>query len=104
MFKAKNLPDPNANMQYSDMSISLAASWFSANPVHCLRSKLIHKHSPPCSFAYSGKEHLLNYNPHIGCYFRDEPADTEDYDSFLDWKALGQAFSGKRGAGEKAAK
>eukprot|EP00439_Symbiodinium_sp_Y106_P015545 s6621_g2.t1 len=33
-------------------------TWFSANPVHCLRSKYIHGHSPPCSFFVPGQEQM----------------------------------------------
>jgi len=101
MFMPTNLPDPHAEMQYPAISEKLACNWFTANPVHCLRSKLIHKHSPPCSFMYSGKEHLLNYNKAIGCHFKDQAADYEDYDSVVDWKALKQLFSGKSQAGVK---
>merc|ERR1740121_3367814 len=30
-------------------------SWFSCNPVHCLRSKYLHKFEPPCMYACRGK-------------------------------------------------
>jgi hypothetical protein len=54
-------------------------TWFSVNPVHCLRSKYIHKHSPYCRWASAGKEHLLEANDAIGCHFHDTKADNEDY-------------------------
>jgi hypothetical protein len=55
-------------------------TWFSSNPVHCLRSKYIHKHSPPCLLAYWGKEHLLSENDKIGCHFVRKAAQVESYD------------------------
>lgn len=48
-----------------------ACTWFTANPVHCLRSKYIHKDSPSCCYYMQGKEHLIRANPDIGVYFED---------------------------------
>merc|ERR1719401_2872494 len=54
-------------------------TWFSNNPVHCLRSQYVHGDKPFCRYAAVGKEHLLEVNQDIGCFFSDEPAKTEDY-------------------------
>ena len=56
---------------YQDCSKRIACSWFSANPVYCLRSQYIYKHSPPCLFCIPGKEHLIEVNEDIGLYFND---------------------------------
>ena len=37
-------------------------NWFSANSVHCLRSKYIHHHDPPCSFFTPGQEPIKRIN------------------------------------------
>ena len=56
---------------YQDCSKRIACSWFSANPVYCLRSQYIYQHSPPCLFCIPGKEHLIEVNEDIGLYFND---------------------------------
>lgn len=38
------------NMSYKDTETSVAATWFTANPVHCLRSRLIYGHQSPVSY------------------------------------------------------
>merc|ERR1719231_175342 len=54
---------------YAACQETCPASWFSTNPVHCLRSKYLHKHSPPCHYYHPGKEHLLEVNEKIGCFY-----------------------------------
>jgi len=54
---------------YADVAASRPCSWFSANPVHCLRSRYIRNHSPACTYLLNGMEHLLDKNEKIGCYF-----------------------------------
>jgi len=44
---------------YADVAASRPCSWFSANPVHCLRSRYIRNHSPACTYLLNGMEHLL---------------------------------------------
>lgn len=52
---------------YQTTACRRPCSWFSANPVHCLRSKYMHRHSPPCYFFSPGKEHLLQASLlHVG--------------------------------------
>jgi len=58
-------------------------TWFSANPIHCLRSQLLHKDEPHCRLAMWGKEHYLEVNPEIGCHFLDQAAATEVYSNDL---------------------
>ena len=52
----------------------IACSWFTANPIYCLRSQYIYQHNPPCVFCIPGKEHLIETNEEIGLYFNDCPA------------------------------
>lgn len=73
-------PDKEPSTQaYETCSRRLASSFFSTNPVHCLRSSYVYGHSPPCDFRVRGKEHLLRPNPKIGCYFQDTWAHGEHY-------------------------
>ncbi|CAE7633844.1 DIMT1, partial [Symbiodinium pilosum] len=62
---------------YKECSQRLACSWFTANPVYCLRSQYVYKHSPPCTYYLPGKEHLIEKNEEIGLYFQDCPAKEE---------------------------
>jgi hypothetical protein len=57
---------------YEVVAKETACSWFNANPVHCLRSKYVYRHDPPCELWISGKEHMLQPNPAISCYFDDQ--------------------------------
>eukprot|EP00930_Biecheleria_cincta_P039022 TRINITY_DN26834_c0_g1_i1.p1 TRINITY_DN26834_c0_g1~~TRINITY_DN26834_c0_g1_i1.p1 ORF type:complete len:1005 (+),score=127.81 TRINITY_DN26834_c0_g1_i1:124-3138(+) len=56
---------------YPSVAARLPGSWFNSNPVHCLRSKYIHNHHPPCYYHIQGKEHALKVNPEIHCYFEE---------------------------------
>ena len=49
---------------YKDCSKRIPCSWFTANPVFCLRSQYIYKHSPPCTFCLPGKEHTPGVEAH----------------------------------------
>lgn len=79
---------------YKDMNEKFACSWFTANPVHCLRSRHIYQHEPPCGFYVSGQEHLLALNPTIGCHFHDKSADVEDYGDMGVMKSIGELRAG----------
>jgi hypothetical protein len=56
--------------EYADSATEKAATWFSCNPVHCLRSKYIYEHQPPQGFFVAGKEHLMQANPDIGSHYQ----------------------------------
>jgi len=60
-----------SKLSYPDVAKLKPLTWFSANPVHCLRSKYIHKHNPPNIHCTYGKEHLQKANEEIGAYFED---------------------------------
>jgi len=69
----------NAGQVFESVAREEARTWFSVNPVHCLRSKFIHKHKKYCRYAYWGKEHLLERNDALGCFFEDDEAEAEDF-------------------------
>jgi len=77
--KAPPEDDPCKDVTFKDVAENVPCSWFTTNPVHCLRSQFLYKHNPPCRFWFSGKEHTLERNERIGCYFHDSIADTEDF-------------------------
>jgi hypothetical protein len=68
------------NMTFDQVATDEAFTWFSSNPVHCLRSKFVHKDAPYCRYVSPGKEHLLEQNTKINCYFTDKEAEVEDFD------------------------
>lgn len=69
MFKLEKGDDPEAGKTYREVATGNPSTWFSTNKIHCLRSKLKHKHEPACSFMRLGKEKHIRANPSIGCYF-----------------------------------
>jgi len=77
--ESKDLQGDDDKRTYETVAQTEARTWFSSNPVHCLRSKYIHKHQPYCRYAHWGKEHLLEVNEDIGCYFHSEKAFEEDF-------------------------
>jgi len=75
----KEVPSQHPNVTYATIAKIDAHTWFALNPVHCLRSQYVYQHKPFCRYACIGKEHLLEVNESIGCYFKDDAADTEEY-------------------------
>mmetsp|Transcript_163213 Transcript_163213/g.518641 ORF Transcript_163213/g.518641 Transcript_163213/m.518641 type:complete len:948 (-) Transcript_163213:99-2942(-) len=69
--KAQPEEDPAKDETFTTLSSRMPCSWFTANPVHCLRSKHKYKHSPPCSFFVVGKEQYMKTNEKIGCHFEE---------------------------------
>jgi len=59
---------------YAEAAKWTAETWFSVNPVHCLRSKYVWGHEPAQVFHVTGKEHLLRANMEIGSFFEDKEA------------------------------
>eukprot|EP00439_Symbiodinium_sp_Y106_P084891 s12_g26.t3 len=56
---------------YAELARTTPCTWFTANPVHCLRSEYLKRHDPPCRFYVPGREHLLRANPEANCHFED---------------------------------
>jgi len=83
LFQAELEPSPDANQPFEECAERYPCSWFSANPIHCLRSKYVHEDKPPCSYYMLGKEHLQEINKSINCYFQDEAPEEECYDQSL---------------------
>jgi len=75
----KELEDENEGMTFESAAKDEARTWFASNPVHCLRSELIHGDKPHCRLTSWGKEHFLEVNAKIGCHFTDDAAEEEDY-------------------------
>jgi hypothetical protein len=69
--------DGEEEVSFADIAKNKACTWFTANPIHCLRSKHFHKHSPAMQYFFLGKEHHMKVNKEIGCFFEeDAPVDT----------------------------
>jgi len=68
-----------ARSKYQDVASIIPCSWFSASPMHCLRSHYIHKHSPPQLLCVAGNEHLLRKNASIAAYFEGKEAACEEF-------------------------
>lgn len=67
---------------FSEVASSEPCSWFSANPIHCLRSKYVFNHSPPCTYYIPGLENKLEVNESIGCFFKVKKDVVEDAHSY----------------------
>merc|ERR1719277_2983788 len=70
--------DASAEKTFAAHAAEVPGNWFNTNPVNCLRSKHIYNHSPPCLYVEPGKEHLLQVNKKIGCYFDGEASGKVD--------------------------
>jgi len=68
-----------SDLSFEHVAERLPSTWFSANPVHCLRSRFFYKHNPPCSYWIRGKEHLMQKNAKALSFFEDGVPDAEDY-------------------------
>lgn len=66
-------PEPHqpSTKTYAEIAEGHAITFFSANPVHCLRSKYIFKDQPPNIMCIAGKEHLQKRNEKVGAYFEE---------------------------------
>merc|ERR1719198_224726 len=71
----RHMPD----VTYKEHATKHGCNWFTANPVHCLRSIHIYKHNPPCVYYVAGRDHLLQINEKIGCYFTKQAPEAEDF-------------------------
>jgi len=83
--------------EYDAVAREEPRTWFSVNPVHCLRSKYLHNADYEkvkyCRYCYWGKEHLLERNEAIGCYYEGPPADAPSYDVR---KSISDTFSKRK--------
>ena len=64
-----------------------------SNPILCLRSKFIYKHSPACTSYSPGKEHLMDLNVKHGLFFVNDVAPEEDF--CADTDAVLTTFTGQ---------
>jgi len=65
---------------YGECASSTACNWFTANPVHCLRSEYTFEDTPACTYFMPGKEHCQQVNEKIGVFFSDSRVEMENYD------------------------
>jgi hypothetical protein len=81
MFAAKEVVgEGSATTRFQDIATYTACSWFTANPVHCLRSKYKYEHEPECSYYIVGKEHCIKESPRANVYFHGSRTEDEDYE------------------------
>jgi hypothetical protein len=92
--------DANSGATFKSVAKFEPKSWFSVNPVHCLRTKLIQKKHPFCQYAATGKDHLLEVNEEIACYFKDDPAENCT-EAEMSTKALIASVRRRGGAADK---
>jgi len=79
-FAIKSFDGEEPTDTYEETNKKFPATYFSTNPVHCLRSHIIYQHKPPCGFFVSGREHLLEVNKEIGCFFSDSAVEVKNPD------------------------
>jgi hypothetical protein len=91
MFKPTT-EDSNAEADWKSASRRIPGNWFTTNPVNCLRSRLIEKDSPACSYHIDGKEHLHVQNEKLGLYFYCVEGKGEEA---FDFRKTMAKFSGK---------
>jgi len=72
--------DEQEDVTFESVAAKESRTWFSVNPVHCIRSQHVLKQSPHCRLATWGKEHLLEKNEKIGCFYVTKPAAIENYE------------------------
>lgn len=87
-----------AMQRYSEVAKIFPGNFFNMNPVHCLRSRYLHNHQPPCIFYQIGKEHLLEPNPKLGLFYSAPEWNNEKTSTFLELaqfarKSLGRALA-----------
>jgi len=54
---------------YEEVAKDFPDSFFTTNPVNCLRSKYKYKENPPCSYFQIGREFLIQPNPKLGVHY-----------------------------------
>jgi hypothetical protein len=78
-FRHEVVGDNSETTTFKDCASVTACSWFTCNPVHCLRSKYKYKHSPECMYYVPGKDHCLKVNPAANVFFTGSREKGEDY-------------------------
>jgi len=66
--------------KYKTCSELYPCSFFSANPVHCLRSRYIYQHDPPCDYFVLGKDHLQRKNEDLHLHYTAKTPRREVFD------------------------
>lgn len=91
MFANKVVGSDAATTTFQEIASYTAPSWFTCNPVHCLRSKYKYKHDPECVYHIVGKEHCIQQSPSANVYYHGERCEDEDYtESFAQLSVIGE--------------
>jgi len=85
----------SGDAQYKACAREIPCSWFSANPVHCLRSKYIFEHNPPCDYYHLGKGHLLRENESLHLYYFAKTPRKEEFDTAMMFKSAASEIRSK---------
>lgn len=81
LFAAREVVGQDAETTtFQDVATYTACSWFTSNPVHCLRSKYKYKHDPECAYYIVGKDHCIQKNPAANVYYVGSRTEEEDYE------------------------
>lgn len=93
----------DAGATFDKAAAKYACTWFTANPIHCLRSRYVDKLADDkyCNYFKLGKGHLLNVNPAVNLYHVGKEPDCEEFKSSFatimdSSKSLGAAFRRKK--------
>lgn len=74
-----------SEQEYTKCAESIPASWFSSNPIHCLRSKYIYDHDTThgcsCDYYLLGKDHLLRKCEKLRLHFTAKAMKMEEFDT-----------------------
>jgi len=74
--RVRHRPSP---ISYKQLASTSPATWFSLNPVHCLRSRYFYEDKPCCSFYRPGKDHTMLKNANRGSYYEAKQSEVEAY-------------------------
>ncbi|CAJ1413115.1 unnamed protein product [Effrenium voratum] len=83
-----------AAQRYEQVAKVFPGNWFNTNPMHCLRSRYVHQHKPPCIFYQIGKEHLLEPNPKLGLFYSAPQWNNEQTSTMVELSRLARQSLG----------
>lgn len=61
-------PSPS-QIAYKTEASNEPCTFFTANPIHCLRSKYLQRHKHPCTYFMAGKDYLIKPSEECGVYY-----------------------------------
>merc|ERR1719310_2701029 len=94
----------NEEVHYATTAEQYPCNWFNSNPVHCLRSRYIHKHEVPCVKFENGRNYLLLKNEKLGLHYqREAPPEIEKGVTYEDVVRYGKELKDTAAERTKAA-